>query len=450
LTNSSYPEIVPVSAAGTLGKAVEVPDDGPSCTNYGNPGPVSVISNGNAIVVWYSVGEFDTYSCMAEYFANGTFGPATFVSDGISSVSAQPSEVLTSAGGTLLDWTINSKGVIAAKGSPVTPVTGQVAGAADVVLDPDGSAAITVIIYLDEESESQIWTDTRSTTGTWGTASEMVGSNNDAVAMKMAFAPNGAAIVVWEDWSDSGSPDATYAAIRHAGQPFSSATQIDSLSSDVYTAYAYTTVAAGTDGTLAVVALGMSYTGGYSYSLATAIDVATPAATALGAPTPLAAFSGLFDGTESGVDAVGFTVSQPAYGLALGAGDSTALVGGTVLSTTAQDPSDPSSGGRIVDQTVLGLRITDGDIVTHPLSTLAATYPWSGNPNPPVTDFSGAAIDKSGNGVFAGQLSTSNSDLYYETQSVVAPLTVTTTSLPQGTTGKAYSAKMSASGGTSP
>jgi len=350
----------------------------------------------------------------------------------------------------LLDWTINSKGVIAAKGSPVTPVTGQVAGAADVVLDPDGSAAMTVIIYLDEESESQIWTDTRSTTGTWGTASEMVGSNNDAVAMKMAFAPNGAAIVVWEDWSDSGSPDATYAAIRHAGQPFSSATQIDSLSSDVYTAYAYTTVAAGTDGTLAVVALGMSYTGGYSYSLATAIDVATPAATALGAPTPLAAFSGLFDGTESGVDAVGFTVSQPAYGLALGAGDSTALVGGTVLSTTAQDPSDPSSGGRIVDQTVLGLRITDGDIVTHPLSTLAATYPWSGNPNPPVTDFSGAAIDKSGNGVFAGQLSTANSDLYYETQSVVAPLTVTTTSLPQGTTGKAYSAKMSASGGTSP
>jgi hypothetical protein len=256
--------------------------------------------------------------------------------------------------------------------------------------------------------------------------------------------------VVWEDWSDSGSPDATYAAIRHAGQPFSSATQIDSLSSDVYTAYAYTTVAAGTDGTLAVVALGMSYTGGYSYSLATAIDVATPAATALGAPTPLAAFSGLFDGTESGVDAVGFTVSQPAYGLALGAGNSTALVGGTVLSTTAQDSLRPQQWRPDRRSDGAGLRITDGDIVTHPLSTLAATYPWWGNPNPPVTDFSGAAIDKSGNGVFAGRLTTANSDLYYETQSVVAPLTVTTTSLPQGTTGKAYSAKMSASGGTSP
>jgi hypothetical protein len=448
-TNSGYPSITPVAADGSLGRSVVVPNDGPTCGSYGTPGPVAMISNGNAIVTWYSIGEFATYSCMAEYFVNGTFGPATFVSDGIGTLSAQPDEVLTSAGGTVLDWTIDSKGTIAAKGSPVNLVPDPVAGSAGIALDPDGSAVMAAIVYLDDYSYSEIWTATRSASGTWATAAEMAASNDDAVGIQMAAAPDGRAIVAWQDWSTNGSSDTTYAAVRQPDKAFTSATAINSLTS-AYLTDAYTSVAAGADGTLAVAAIGITYTDSYSFTTSSSVDLVAPADSALGAPTGLASFSGHLDQTESAVGSTGFVVAGYASGLALGAGDDAVLVGGIVQTQTAPDPADPGSGGRIVDQTVLALRVTNGGTVSHPLSQLSATYPWSGGPNPPSTNFSGASIDKQGNGVLAGQLDTANGDLDFETQSVPVPLSVSTAALPQATTGKAYSAKVSASGGATP
>jgi hypothetical protein len=448
-TNGGYPSVTHISAGGKLGSPVVVPSAGTTCTNYGNLGPISVISNGNAIVVWYSIGQFDTYSCMAEYFADGTFGPPTFVSDGIGTVSAQPDEVLTAAGGTVLDWTIETKGAIVAKGLPVALVSDPVAGSAGLALDPDGSAAMATIVYLDDYSYSQIWTATRSTSGTWGTAAEMPSSNDDAVAIKMATAPDGRAIVTWQDWSTNGLTDVTYAAVRKPGAPFTSATEIDSLASQ-YLTDAYTSVAAGADGTLAVAAIGIAYTDSYSFTTSTVVDVGSPTLTSLGPPTGLAAFSGQVHQTESVVGSSGFVIENYASGLVLGTGDDTALVGGAVQTETAQDPTDPSSGGRNVDQTVLAVRLTPSGSVSHPLSQLTAAYPWSGNPNPPAVGFSGAAIDNAGNGVVAGQLSTANADLDYETQSVPLPVEVTTVALPQATTGTAYTRTLSATGGTAP
>lgn len=420
-TASGYPNISRLSASGKLGTPVVVPDDGPSCTDYGSPGPVSVMSNGDAIVVWYSVGAYDTYSCMAEYFSNGSFGPATFVSDGISDVSAQPGEALTSAGASVLDWSIAKTGALTATGSSATPLgANPVAGAVGIALDPKGSAVAAGIVYLDDYSYQELYTATRSASGTWATATELAASNDDANDLTMAASPDGRAIIGWEDWSFSGATDTVYGAIRTAGKPFTSATAINTLGSAVLTE-AYTKTAAGPDGTLAVASIGISYTDSYSFTTSSVLDLVAPGSATLGQASGLPAFSGQNQLTEDFIGSSGFVIDGYANGLSLSAGDGVALVAGVTQTETAQDASDPSSGGRIVDQKVLAERVSDGSSFSHTIASLKGTYPWSGDPNPPSLGYSGSALDGSGNGVLLGSLSPSSSDLEYETQLVPPP-----------------------------
>lgn len=417
----SYPNLVRVSAAGKVGTAVTVPSTSTTCTDYGNKGPISVMSNGDAIVVWYSIGTYSTYSCMAEYFSNGTFGPTTFVSDGISNVSAQPGEVLTSNGGSVFDWTIGKGGALTEKGSGTSVMDDPVAGSIGIALDPDGAAVAAAIVYTDDYADEELYTATRSTSGTWATAKELAASNDDANGLVMASAPDGRAIISWEDWSTNGLSDTVYAAVAMPGKGFTTATTLQSISSTVLT-YGYETVAAGADGTLAAVSIGIDNTDPYSYTTTTKLDVVAPTATTLGAAKSLAAFSGHLDLTYNFIGSSGFTIQQYASGLTVAAGDGAALVAGITQTETAEDPSDPGSSGRDVTVTVLALRVAGSTVDSHALATSSGAYAWSGDPNPPTPWFSGAAIDDLGNGVLTGALNPKSSNLEVESQTMPVPV----------------------------
>jgi hypothetical protein len=59
-----------------------------------------------------------------------------------------PDEVLTGVGGRVLEWSVNSKGAIVAKGAPAN-VIGEVGLSPGLALDPDGSAAMVALVGLD-------------------------------------------------------------------------------------------------------------------------------------------------------------------------------------------------------------------------------------------------------------------------------------------------------------
>jgi hypothetical protein len=223
--------------------------------------------------------------------------------------------------------------------------------------------------------------------GQWSAQTDLSGSGVYVQKAVFATSPGGRAIVNWITGNTALAAD-SYTEVRPSGKTFGAAAHTGSVSS-ANGAYILEHAAAGADGTLAVAVTDRVYSTATAFTETTAVDIASPTATALG--------GALADPAATNPQS-------------LGAGGGGAIVG-TVLATYGAGksgyPSSYSASQRVVTDIIRPKSAT----VAHQLGSSSGYYDGNGGDgcpclgSPPVASITGAALDPAGNGVAVGQLS---------------------------------------------